>query len=144
DAADGADAECDLLARNVAAGRREHALHAGARVRRAAHDLHRLARTGVDDADAQPVGIGMLLRLDHARDGEGRERLRLVLDRLDLEPDHGEFGGELVERLVGVEVFAQPGEGEFHDCAPPAPRTPLRSFLWLAWFSLPPPLAGEG
>src|SRR4051812_10942547 len=58
----------------------------------------------------------MLLRLDHARDGEWRECLRLVLDILDLEPDHGELVGELFQGLVGVEMFLQPGEREFHDC----------------------------
>ena len=114
DAADGADAERDLLAGNVRAGRGEHALHAGARIRRAAHDLHRIARAGIDDADAQTVGVRMLLRLDHPRDGERSEGHRLVLDGLDLEPAHGELVGKLFQRLVGVEVFAQPGEGEFH------------------------------
>ena len=38
-AADGADGERDVLARDEGAGRREHALHAGARIGRAAHDL---------------------------------------------------------------------------------------------------------
>jgi hypothetical protein len=31
----------------------------------------------------------MLLGRDHACDGESCERFRLVLDVLDLEPDHG-------------------------------------------------------
>ena len=44
----------------------------------------------------------------------GAKRLRLVLDVLDLEPDHGELVGELFQRLVGVEMFLQPGEREFH------------------------------
>ena len=44
----------------------------------------------------------------------GASCLRLVLDALDLEPDHGELVDELVERLVGVEVLLQPGEGELH------------------------------
>ena len=42
----------------------------------------------------------------------GAKRLRLVLDVLDLEPDHGELVGELFQRLVGVEMFLQPGERE--------------------------------
>ena len=54
---------------------------------------------GVDHAHAQPVGIGMLLGRDHARDGEGRQRLRLVLDVLDLEADHGELVDDGVERF---------------------------------------------
>ncbi len=75
---------------------------------------------GIDHADAQAVGIRMLLGLDDARDDERREQLRLVLDALDLEPDHGELVGELAERPVGVEMLLEPGEGEFHDrCAFP-------------------------
>ena len=121
DAADGADAERDVLAGNEGAGRREHADQAGARIRRAADDLHRRAAVaGIDHADAQAIRIGMLLGRDHARDGERRQRLRLVLDVLDLEPDHGELVGELFQRLVGVEMFLQPGEGEFHELNPPA------------------------
>jgi hypothetical protein len=68
--------------------RGEHALHAGARVGRAAHDLHGRAVAGIDHAHAQAVGVGMLLGLDDMGDDrEGRQRLRLVLDALDLEAD---------------------------------------------------------
>ena len=111
DAANLADAERHVLAGDVGAGRHEHAGHAGARVGRAADHLHRLARAGVDHADAQPVGIGVLLGRDHARDGERRQRLALVGDVLDLEADHGELVDELVERCVGVEMLLQPGRG---------------------------------
>ena len=120
DAADGADAERDVLAGNISAGRREHADEAVARVRRAAHHLNLrglalvVGLAGIDHADAQTIRVGMLHGRDHARDGEGRKRLRLVLDVLDLKPDHGELVGEFLERLVGVEMFFQPGEGEFH------------------------------
>ena len=121
DAADGADAERDVLAGNEGAGRREHADEAGPRIRRAAYDLHRRSTiAGVDHADPQPIRIGMLLGGNHARDRERRQRLRLVLDVLDLKPDHGELVGELFQRLVGVEMFLQPGEGEFHELSPPA------------------------
>ena len=51
---------------------------------------------------------------------KGDKRLRLVLDMLDLKPDHGELVGELFQRLVGVEMFLQPGEREFHELNPPA------------------------
>ena len=50
----------------------------------------------------------------------GASALRLVLDALDLEPDHGELVDDLVERRVGVEMLLQPGEGEFHELNPPA------------------------
>ena len=62
----------------------------------------------------------MLLGRDHARDGERREHLALVGDALDLEPDHGELVDDLVERLVGVEMLLEPGEGEFHLSTPRA------------------------
>src|SRR6266851_122725 len=57
----------------------------------------------------------MLRGRDHPRDGERRERFRLVLDILDLKSDHGELVGELFNGLVGVEMFLQPGKREFHD-----------------------------
>src|SRR5690606_24659517 len=114
DAANGADAQRDVLGGNVGAGRREHAFEARARIGRAAHDLHRIAAAGIDHAHAQAVGIGMLLGGDHARDDEGRKLLGLVLQMFDLKPDHGELVGELFDRLVGVEMLFQPGEGEFH------------------------------
>ena len=117
DAADLADAERHILARNEGAGRHEHALHAGARVGGAAHHLHRIAAAGFDQADAQPVGVGMLLGRDHAADDERGELLAAVGDALDLEPDHCELVDELVERLIGVEVLLEPGEGEFHGAA---------------------------
>ena len=50
----------------------------------------------------------------------GAERLGLVLDALDLEPDHGELVDDLGERSIGVEMLLQPGEGEFHELSPPA------------------------
>ena len=114
DAADLADSERDVLARDVGARRHEHALHAGPRIGRAAHDLHGLARAGVHHAHAQPVGIRMLLGRDHARDGERRQQLALVLEVLDLEPDHSELIGERLDRGVGVEMLLEPRQGEFH------------------------------
>ena len=57
----------ELGAGDVAAERREHADHAGARVGRAAHDLDHAA-AGIDLADLQLVGVRMLLGLEHARD----------------------------------------------------------------------------
>ena len=111
DAADVADRERHVLARDVGARRHEHALHAGARIGRAAHHLHRLARAGIDHAHAQPVGIRMLLGRDHARDGERREHLAPCPDALDLEPDHGELVGDLVRRVWCRDARLQPGRG---------------------------------
>ena len=123
DATDGADAERDVLAGNEGAGRGEHADQAGARIRRAADHLHRRGTmAGIDHADPQPVGVGVRLGRDHPRNAERRQRLRLVLDMLDLKPDHGELVGKPLHRLVGVEVLLQPGEREFHGDRFPAGR----------------------
>ena len=120
DAADLAHAERHVLARDEGAGRHEHALHAGARVRRPAHDLHRIAAAGIDQADAQPVGIRMLLGGRHPSDDERRQHLAAVGDALDLEPDHGELVDDRRQRRVGVEMLLEPGEGELHVLSPPA------------------------
>jgi hypothetical protein len=53
----------DSTPRMIGSDGREHALQAGARVRRAADDLHRAA-PGVDDADLEAVGVGVLLGFD--------------------------------------------------------------------------------
>ena len=59
---------------------------------------------GVDDADLQPVGVGMLLRFDDGGDDEAVVLARRVLDQLDLEPDAGQRVDDLGERGRGVEV----------------------------------------
>ena len=113
DAADDALGERDLLAGNIGPDRREHALHPGARVRRAADDLNR-ARAGFDDADPQPVGVGMRLGLDDVADDEAGVLGARVLDALDLEADAGQRVDDLGERGLRVEMVLEPGEGEFH------------------------------
>src|SRR5260370_38526924 len=81
----------------------------------------------------------MLLGGDHARDGEGRQRLRLVVDILHLKPDHGELVGEFFNGLVGVEMFLQPGKREFHDDRFPAGTScslsRLRGRVWVGAFA---------
>src|SRR5260221_6219896 len=68
----------------------------------------------------------MLLGRNHPRNPERRKRLGLVVDMLDLEPDHGEPVGELVQGLVGLEMFLQPGERKFHDGCFSCPLPRLR------------------
>ena len=97
---------------------REHRDEAGPRVRRAAHDLHGIARPGVDRADPEPVGVRVLVGLDHPRDREAAQPLGRVLDTLDLETDTGKGLGDLGQRRLGVEVILEPGEGEFHEGVP--------------------------
>ena len=107
-------------ARNMRAGRGEDAHEARPRIRRAADDLNFFRPApgavgeGLDPADPQPVGIGVLHRLDHPRDAEGAEFGRRVLDPLHLHPEIGQGGKDRIQRSLGVEVVAQPGEGEFH------------------------------
>ena len=60
------------------------------------------------------VGVGVLLGLEHAGDGEGRELLAGVVDALDLQPHGRELLGQLLDRSVGVEMVLEPGEREFH------------------------------
>ena len=79
----------EVGAGDVAAGRGEDALHAGARVGRAAHDLDH-ARAGIDLADAQAIGVGMLHGLDHMAHDEALQGFGRVGDALDLEAEHGE------------------------------------------------------
>ena len=69
---------------------------------------------GVDDADPQAVGVGVLLRLDDGADHEAVVLAGRVFDRLDLKPDAGQRVDDLGERGRGVEVVFEPGEGEFH------------------------------
>ena len=119
-AANLADLERHVLAGDEGAGEAEHALHAGARVGRAADDLDGFAVAGIDHADAQAVGVGMLLGGDDRGDDERLEQRRLVLDLLDLEPDHGELVDDLGSDALGVEMLLQPGKREFHGLNPPA------------------------
>ena len=114
DAADRADREGDRFARDVGAGGGEDREHAGPRVRRAAHDLQRLAVAGIHLADPQAVGVRVLLGRDHPRDHVGAKRGGLVLDAFDLETDPRQRLTDRVERSLGVEVILEPGEGEFH------------------------------
>ena len=93
-AADLADLQRDAGAGNERAGRGEHALHAGARIRRAADHAHRVA-AGIDRAHAQPVGVRVLHRLDHARDAERSQRGAAVLDVLQFQADAGQRVGDL-------------------------------------------------
>ena len=74
---------------------------------------------GLDYADFQPVGVGMLLGFDDGGDHEAVVFARRVLDQLDLEADASQRIDDLGERSRGVEMVLEPGEGEFHrSCRP--------------------------
>ncbi len=113
-AADRARLQIDAGAGDVRSGGCEDTLHAGAGIRRAADDLDRHAVAGIDEADAQPVGVRVLLRLNDAGDDERLQRLRRIVDRFDLKPEMRQRLGDLLRRRVGFEVVLQPGEREFH------------------------------
>ena len=116
-AADLADLQVQGGAGDIAARRREDTLHAGPRVGRAAHDLDDGARSGVDLADAQPVGVGMLDRFDDIADHEALQGFGRIGDPLDLEAEHGQRIAHFGERRFGVEMFLEPGERELHRTA---------------------------
>ena len=120
DAADLADFDGRVDAGDVVARRGDHDLDAGPRVGGAADDL-KLADGGQHLADAQLVGVRMLLGLEHVTDGEGREALGGVRDALDLEAEIGQGERDLVERGVGFEMLFEPGKGEFHAVVPGGP-----------------------
>ena len=65
-------------------------------------------------ANPQAVGVGVLLRGDHPRDGEGRQLRGRILDALDLQADQREFLDDGLEAGVGFQVVLEPGEGELH------------------------------
>ena len=118
-AADDAGLQLGARPRDHRAGGGEDALHAGPRVRRAADHLD-LAIAGVDQADAKPVGVRMLLGLDHVADDEGGKPLGAVVDAFDLEADAGEGIGDVQDPGTGFQVLLQPGKGDLHRLSPPA------------------------
>ncbi len=124
DAADHAFLEQRAGARDDRAGRGEDALHAGARVGRAADHLH-LFLAGVDHADPEPVGIRMALGRNHRGNGEGFEPGGAVFDRVDIVAEHDQPLDDRRQRRLGVEMGLEPGERRLHAAAPPlsGPRT---------------------
>jgi hypothetical protein len=113
DAADIADGQRHVDAGNIGTGRGKSADQAGAGIRRAADDLHRLVGADIDHQHLQPVGLRMLFGRQDLGDDEGLER-RLVVDGIDFEADLGQAGADLIKTSLGVEVIFQPGECEFH------------------------------
>ena len=113
DAADLADAQGRVDPRHVVAGLGEDDGDPGPRVGRPADDLL-LALVGHDAADAEPVGVRVLLGMGDLREGERVEPRGGVVDILDLEAEVGEGVGDLGQGGRGVEVVTEPGEGEFH------------------------------
>ncbi len=103
--------------RDAHPGRAEHSFHAGPRIWRAAHDLH-LAGASIDDADPEPVGIGVRLGADDFGDNKAVERCRAVLDAVDIVAEHDEPLDDRGERRLGVEMRLEPAERGFHTETP--------------------------
>ena len=84
----------------------------------AAYDRRRTVgrrRAEIDAADLQPVGVGVLLSLEHASHHEPVGPLDAVpVDRLDLRPGHGETLLDRLDVEPGIAVFEQPGQRHLH------------------------------
>jgi hypothetical protein len=113
DAADLAHLDRGVDAGDIGAGMRDHRGDARAGVRRAADDL-RLAPVGLDAADAEAVGVGVLFGLEHLAQREAGEPRGGVVHLLHLEAEIGQRLGDLGHARGRVEMILEPGEGEFH------------------------------
>jgi hypothetical protein len=88
--------------------------HARCRIRGSAHDLQRRARTCIDGADAQAIGIGMLRNRGDRRHDDAGERRRAGRHVFDFEARHRELVAERRRVDRRVDQRAQPAFGEFH------------------------------
>ena len=93
-----------------------------AEVPRAAHDSARLAFADVDARDLEPVGVRMLLRLEHLADAEPLQIPVLVRDAtandtVDLATGEDEPARELLDGQVEVDVLAQPRNRNLQNCS---------------------------
>ncbi len=109
-----------VRARQERSGERHDDGVAGREVRGAADDLARLGLADVDTAEAQAVGVRVLLEVRDATDPEPRVVVADVgraaaLDGIDLEAGEHEAAGELVGRDVDRDVLAEPGQRHPHD-----------------------------
>ena len=110
--------EIEPGARNMAADGGEHAGQAGPRIVRPAHHLD-LLRAIVDQADLEFIGVGMGR---HLRDFGHHETFKAggaVMDAFELEPQRRQGVGHFAEGCLGVQMFLEPTEGEFHRASPP-------------------------
>ena len=68
---------------------REHPLHAGVGIGRAANHLEDFQAV-VDPANLELVGVWVFHRFQHMTDNKGFEALAAVSNFFDLKPDHGQ------------------------------------------------------
>ncbi len=118
------------------AGRGDRDGLAGRDVRRAADDLLRLAVAEVDEADAQAVGVRMLLGREDLAHAEVLERGHAVrVDAVDLRAGEGEPRRELGRGQARVAVVVEPQQGKSHQ---PNCSRKRRSFSYMSRRSLTP------
>ena len=98
------------------ARQRHRHLRAGAEVPGTADDRVRPFLPHVDGRELQPVGVGMLRRLEHVPDAEEREVAghANLFDAVDLRRPDRERLGDLGGRYVDPQVLAQPAERDLH------------------------------
>ena len=105
----------DLDARQFRADQRARHLHSGGNVRRATDDLQRVALPGIDAAELQFVGIGVLFDRQHLRHDDAAEGRRDALKGLDLQSRHGEAVRQLGAGKRRIDKLSQPVFGKLHD-----------------------------
>ena len=99
---------------------REDALHAGARVGRAADDLEHAVASVSTVQSAQPVGVGVLASpRAHRRRVKAASSAAGSVTPSTSRPRHGQLLGDLVERGVGLQMLLEPGQRELHRESPP-------------------------
>ena len=74
----------------------------------APHTTCKRSLAGIDLADLQLVGVGMLLAFHHFRHAERFQRGLRIEQFLDLEPDAGQRLGDRLHARFRVEMLLQP------------------------------------
>ena len=118
DAANGCFLQNHAICGNNSAFKAEDADQPGARIGRAAHDLHR-AIACIDCQDLKLVCLRMPLCRQHLGDAETTQLFSWVLNPFNFQPNTVERIGHAMNIGIGIEVILQPGQGELHAPTPP-------------------------
>ncbi len=118
DPADRALAQHHAVGRNNRPGQAQHALHPRAGIGCAAHDLQRIALSGIDGEHLQLVSIGVARGGQHVGDAETGQLVRRVFDAFDLKSDGVQRIADFGHGGSRLKVILEPGERELHAFAP--------------------------